>query len=310
MSTEPRVCLTCGKSFTSKKKSKAYCTHNCYAKRHGTVTKTCEACTKQFTVAYRFRAQKACNMECAKAVIAKTLTTAGSRECVQCGKTFTRNQYELQNGAKYCSQLCVSAAHRRELICPVCNKTFSVYASVADKRQCCSHACAHLGERNGAFGKPGTMIGHIAWNNGLSAKTDPRLRAAGEKISDIISDKIINGEWTHPTGFHSGWHDSPKAGRQFHRSSYEKRYFELLDADPDVMTYQAEPFKLSYVWEGEVKNYVPDVMVERNKGVKQLVEVKPSALLEDPKNVVKEKAGRVWCDANDVDYLLITEEEL
>ncbi len=75
----PRACKGCGTEFQPKKTKSAYCSHDCYAKRHGTVTKTCETCAKGFTVAYRFRAQKTCGTECAKAAIAKTLTTAESR---------------------------------------------------------------------------------------------------------------------------------------------------------------------------------------------------------------------------------------
>lgn len=299
-------------SFTSKKKSKAYCTHDCYAKRFGTIVKTCEACAKSFTVAYRFRAQKACGMECAKTVIAKTLTTAGSRDCTQCRRAFTRNQYELKNGAQYCSQACVSAAHRRELMCLVCLKTFSVYASVAEKRQYCSKSCANTGENNamhGRFGEQSPMFGKAAWCRGLTIHTDSRLRVAGEKISNIISDKIINGEWTHPVGFDSGWHESPKAGCQFHRSSYELRYFRMLDSDPDVVTYQSEPFKIPYMWEGSVKNYTPDVLVMRHDR-KQLIEVKPATLVNEAKNIAKAIAADAWCSQNNIEYIVVTENEL
>lgn len=153
------------------------------------------------------------------------------------------------------------------------------------------------------------MTGRVAWNNGLTAKTDERLRVAGEKISNIISDKIVNGEWTHPTGFDSGWHDSPKAGRQFHRSFYELRYFRMLDADPDVITYQSEPFKIPYLWEGSVKNYTPDILVTR-RDRKQLIEVKPASLVNEPKNIAKATAADVWCSQNSVEYVVVTENEL
>lgn len=310
MELEPRSCLKCGAAFVSKKKAKKYCSHACYASRHGTVAKTCETCLKEFTIAYRFRTQKTCGVECAKVAIAKTLTTAETRVCVQCGAVFTRNQYALKHeAAKYCSQACVSAAHRRELVCPTCGSTFSVYASVASKRQFCSKSCAHAGDNNAMHGLPGTMTGKPAWNRGLTNETDERVKRTSEKMSQIISAKIVAGEWTHVKGFISGWHEAPKCGRQFYRSSYERRYFEMLDVDDDVLTYESEPFSIPYVLDGTIKNYTPDVLVTR-RDRKQLVEVKPTALLDDPMNVAKSNIAREWCALNDVEYLVVTETAL
>lgn len=290
-----------------------YCSHDCYAKRFGTVAKTCATCSKDFVVAYRFREQKTCGLECAKSVIAKTLTTTEERACVQCGRTFTRNQYALKHeAAKYCSQACVSAAHRRELVCPTCGVTFSVYASVADKRQFCSKSCANKGENNPFFGKTGEahpVYGTVGWSHGLTNETDERIRKRSEHMSQIISAKIVAGEWTHVKGFVSGWHEGPKCGRQFYRSSYERRYFEMLDADDDVLAYESEPFSIPYVFDGQIRNYTPDVLVTR-RDRKQLVEVKPTALLNDPANVAKSDTARGWCSMNDVEYHVVSEVTL
>lgn len=309
----PRKCLKCGLEFVPKKKTTKYCSHACYASRFGTVTKACETCSKEFTVAYRFRDQRACSFECAKPLISATLTMTEKRTCEICGHEFVRNQYALKHeAARYCSQACVSIAHRRELTCETCGVKFSVYASVADRRRFCSKSCAHSGKNNSMFGVKGVnhpTFGQIPWTTGLTAKTDPRVKAMAEKMSQIISAKIVSGEWTHVKGFVSGWHKSSKCGRQFYHSSYELRYFEMLDADDDVLAYESEPFSIPYVFEGMIKNHTPDLFVTRRRR-KQLVEVKPAALTNEPMNMAKTTAAVAWCEQNGIEHLVVTEDQL
>lgn len=305
------ICLTCNSQFVNRKKDKKYCSHRCYTSRHGTVTKVCETCNKDFTIAYRFRNQKACGMECAKSVIAKTLTTKGELFCVTCSKSFYQTQYNIKHGAKYCSKFCESKDHREEVACKTCGKITSCIKS--QNKQFCNRKCANTGEFNAQYGKTGplsTLYGKPAWSKGLKASTDPRLKIIGEKISVIISNKIINGEWTHINkGFINGWHDSLKSGKQYYRSSYEKLYFELLDKDDQVLSYKSEPFFIPYEYDGSIKNYTPDVLVLR-KTVKQLVEIKPSTLVDTKMNIAKATAAINWCKENNVEYLSITEKNL
>ncbi len=148
------------------------------------------------------------------------------------------------------------------------------------------------------------------WHKGLTKKTDPRVKAMGESISTAVAGKVVSGEWPRQVGFESGWHESPKCGSQYYRSSYERRYFVILDADVDVVSYKSEPFSLPYTFNGEAKNYVPDVIVTRVSCRQQLVEVKPSSLVSNPKTMVKLSVGRSWCLNNNVDFVVVTEKDL
>lgn len=297
-----RTCKGCGVSFQPLKTKSTYCTHDCYAKRFGTVTKQCETCSKTFTVAYRFRAQKACGMECAKAIIAKTLTTAVTRDCARCGEPFTKNLYSVAHeAALYCSRTCADDARwgvERHtdviLTCEGCGVDFTK-SFIKRHARFCSKTCA---------------LSNTRWNRDGVDKSDPQYIKTVEKMSNIVADKIVAGEWPTKTVYENGWHSSPKCGRQYYRSSYERRYFLMLDADQTVLSYESEPFKIPYRFDGSTKNYTPDVLVEYVDGSRALVEVKPEVLTREAKNLAKAEAAQRWCKANDVRFLTATEGEL
>jgi hypothetical protein len=70
---------------------------------------------------------------------------------------------------------------------------------------------------------------------------------------------------------------SLKAGRPvWWESLLERDYIVLLEFDPDVVTYDEQPFRIHYSFEGRIRHYTPDFFVER-KNKWQVVEVKPKA---------------------------------
>jgi len=309
------TCQKCGISFKSHKKDKKYCSHDCFAKRFDPVTLTCETCSKTFTVAYRFRGQKTCGMECAKTAISKTLTTRVTKQCLACGKDYEAVQ-SYKDDAKYCSYDCfLSTRQTRQpdvtKTCEWCKQEFTVSFVKRDQRFC-GYECSNSGENNGMFGKPGSMLGRPSWSRGLTAKTDSRLRALGEKISIIVADKMVSGSWSPPsTGFKGEHYVGVKNGgiTCYLRSSFESAYARMLDEGEDVVSWEHEPFRIPYVFEGSVRNYVPDFLVTRLSGV-FLVEVKPKLLTETALNVAKQAAAVAWCQTNHVTFLTVTEDEL
>jgi DNA-directed RNA polymerase specialized sigma54-like protein len=96
----------------------------------------------------------------------------------------------------------------------------------------------------------------------------------------------------------------------FYRSSYEKRYLEILEEEETVSSFETEPFRLPYMFEGSMKNYVPDVLVTKTDGKQYLVEVKPQYLTDNSQVLAKASAARVWCESNGVEYVIITESDL
>lgn len=310
------TCKKCASPFRSPKRGKQYCSHRCFASRFDPVTKRCETCGKDFTVAYRFRGQKTCGLECAKTAIARTLTTREVKKCLACGDEFSVVQSRKDDAGYCCYDPCFLSSRKTRQpdvtkACERCKRDFTVPFTDSAQRFC-GYSCANSGENNGMFGKPGPMTGKQAWSRGLTKQTDPRLRVLGEKISAIVADKMVSGSWSPPsTGFKGEHYTGTKNGGAivYLRSSYESTYARMLDADPTVVSWQHEPLRIPYLFEGSVHNYVPDFMVTTDEGP-VLVEVKPSLLSDTVQNLAKMRAAQAWCDTNDVAYALVTEANL
>ena len=113
--------------------------------------------------------------------------------------------------------------------------------------------------------------------------------------------------------FHTGIHVSPKAGECRFRSGWEFNYMKYLDEDPDVVSYEYEKLAIPYVSNVRTKKmrkYLPDFVVVRQDGKREVVEIKQSRRVLDPKIVKKTLAARDWCSRNDAEYTILTEIEL
>jgi len=113
-----------------------------------------------------------------------------------------------------------------------------------------------------------------------------------EKISKATIKQYQNG--FEPKLHHvTGWHISPKAGRVYFRSSYEKKAFIKLDEDENVKTYKTESIVAEYYNPEKQINssYLIDLFIEYQDGSKKLVEVKPEKWLQDNVISLKIEAG-------------------
>lgn len=107
--------------------------------------------------------------------------------------------------------------------------------------------------------------------------------------------------------YKSGHHHSPKAGKVHYRSSYELAFFQQLDAEPEVSTYEVETLQIPYKFEGKKRTYIPDVLIHYVDGTQEIVEIKPEALLDTPENDAKlEAAFKQYGDQ----FVIVTEQEL
>jgi hypothetical protein len=79
----------------------------------------------------------------------------------------------------------------------------------------------------------------------------------------------------------TGYHNSPKAGRVYYRSSLELEYYKALDSEDNVKSYKVEPEAVNYEIDGRRRRYIPDLYVEYADGDWCIAEVKPSCFLED-----------------------------
>lgn len=114
-------------------------------------------------------------------------------------------------------------------------------------------------------------------------------------------------------GYHRGVHVSPIAGECKFRSSWEEKYMNYLDNNPEVVTWSYEKLIIEYVSNkatNKVRKYYPDFFIEMSNGDKVIVEIKQKRKLETL--IVKKKAAaaRQWCSDHGMTYKILTEIEL
>jgi hypothetical protein len=145
----------------------------------------------------------------------------------------------------------------------------------------------------------------------MLAETGGFTREHREAISRAVIEQYKNG--FEPKLHHlRGWHESPKAGRVFYRSSYEKKAYLKLDADEFVVTYKAESVAAEYFHPVKkiTSTTLIDIEVEYTDGTKKLIEIKPLSWLKDEVIKAKLKAGHTKAEELGIQYEVWTEMSL
>ena len=104
---------------------------------------------------------------------------------------------------------------------------------------------------------------------------------------------------------------SCKSGTVEHaHSSYELRRMRFLDASPDVKSWtKRHGISIPYEFDGQVKQYIPDFLVEWSSGLKTLEEVK--GWVREPARVAaKEAVGVMFAQANGFRYVTLRNGDL
>ena len=118
------------------------------------------------------------------------------------------------------------------------------------------------------------------------------------------------------------------------RSSWERKFCNYCDTNPNILKWASEEFSIPYVSpvDNRVHRYYPDFLIEvretSGKIKKYVVEVKPLKQTQPPKqgkrvtksfiyeaktyavNLAKWKAATEFCLDNGVEFKIITEKEL
>lgn len=132
-----------------------------------------------------------------------------------------------------------------------------------------------------------------------------------QNLSKAITKKYAEGFDTK--GHHAtGWHNSPKAGRVFYRSGYEKKAYMMLDEDETVKTYIPENVSTEYQHpeKGGTRLYIIDIDVQYVSGERKLIEVKPSFQLKFETTLAKMEAGHAKANELGCTYEVWTEIKL
>lgn len=104
-----------------------------------------------------------------------------------------------------------------------------------------------------------------------------------------------------------GWHDSPKAGHIYYRSTWELKAYKYLDSSPEVKSYSTESIRIPYHTVGREHNYYPDIVVEYVDESKEVVEIKPEYRLSEVDTQLKILAGVKWSLENNTPFSVWTE---
>lgn len=111
--------------------------------------------------------------------------------------------------------------------------------------------------------------------------------------------------------YKEGYYPSKKMGKEFKfRSGYEESVFQCLDYWSEVTAFEAEPFKIPYLFEGEAHNYTPDILIQFVDGHKELWEIKPAGQTSLPINQAKWFAAQRACEARGWQWKVIKERDI
>lgn len=144
----------------------------------------------------------------------------------------------------------------------------------------------------------------------LSKKS--KLKGKGTQV--YFNRKNADGSSRYLTGrFHSKKNNKSVT----YRSSYELKFFQLLELDTSVQSYEVETIKIPYICpEKKYKKYIPDVIILYTNGDMEVCEVKPKAMLDNVVVKLKAQACRVYfynlLKKSDINfrYRFVTEADL
>lgn len=350
METFKKTCSHCSAEFDTHKPDKQFCKQACYfASKKQDVTRPCAVCNKDFTTAYRFRGNKTCSEECRRIGQSRTTSTRVALTCEVCGKQYEKSELQAI-GRKTCSRECyLSTCDSRQpdvtKQCEQCGDSFTVVFYKRDQRFC-SKGCAHTGEHNPMFGKPGSLAGKPSWNHGKTAKTDERIAALGQKISDgakaafaagersnvgeknpnfgrtrdtrtpeqlenyskAASQRIVDGVSGYGWGRLYGTYDAKKSLKPVKfKSSWELATMMAWDRDDKIISYEYEP-AIFKIDDGH--RAVPDFLVTFADGAKRFVEVKPTAMQVLPDVAQRLDLAKIAVERTGVQYVIIGTAEM
>lgn len=106
--------------------------------------------------------------------------------------------------------------------------------------------------------------------------------------------------------YHGRTIKTKKGGTIKTRSGWETAFVRHLEDDPNVVSFEYEPFKIPYTFRKSVKNYIPDFIVHYADGSSEIIEIKPKRRVSSPKNQAKIQAAKDLYE----DFKVITEDNL
>lgn len=243
--------------------------------------------------------RKFCNLSCSSTfnMNIKIIKSKIHKKCMWCKEDFETTKYYSYTNC--CSVDCANLLRRNgedknlNINCKQCNKQFTV-SYKRRKQLYCNLKCA---KQN-------------SWNEGLTKNDNDILRKISEVNSHKMSLRVINkkhaitGKYIHHTS------DKLISKKMLCRSTYEKKYVDIMDSDEQIECYYYECIRIPYTVNGMQKWYIPDFFIKYTNGTYAIAEVKPSSMIKYGYNQNKFFAAYVYAFINNINYLIITEHYL
>jgi len=83
-----------------------------------------------------------------------------------------------------------------------------------------------------------------------------------------------------------------------------------LEAHPEVLELEVEPFSIPYEYEGVSLNYIPDFLVVLEGGIREVWEVKDRKFLKDPQNQAKFDALNEYVLRHGMNAAIVTLQDI
>lgn len=115
------------------------------------------------------------------------------------------------------------------------------------------------------------------------------------------------------TGSVSGRHAMKHGGRAIgFESTLERDFITLMAFDTSVVDIEEQPVRINYVADGKRRHYTPDFLITRKDESVQLVEVKPSDVLEREAEIlaVKFSAAENYAAEQSWRFNVVTEQDI
>jgi hypothetical protein len=124
---------------------------------------------------------------------------------------------------------------------------------------------------------------------------------------------VMNGMLTKATKVY-GYYENPtksKKPKVYYRSNFELNAIKYFEENDSILSYEIEPLRISYDYDGKIRNYILDFAVEKNDGNKVLIEIKPSCYTNYKKykvNEAKFEAAKKFALENGYEFEIWTEK--
>jgi len=89
-------------------------------------------------------------------------------------------------------------------------------------------------------------------------------------------------------------------------SLIERDFLYLLEFDKTVLSYQEQPFRIGYTFEGKRHSYTPDLFVQRSNK-QQIVEVKPAKKFLDEGFIKFCRIISAVCEEHGYEFVVVTD---